>query len=217
MFNNIFIIMGEIMDRKLALKQLKELDRLGSSIRLAAEEWGEDWKILISTIMSARTKDEVTIPVAEKLFSKYSTLNSLSKANVEEVQKIIKPVNFYITKSKNVLNCAKVLVEFYDGNVPLELEELIQLPGVGRKTANVFLSEVGKYGIGIDTHLSYISQHLGWTNHSDPLKIELDLKKLFPKFCWNEVNPVAVRFGKTYTRRKKKDELLDEIKSSSKL
>src|SRR3989338_2281126 len=101
------------------LRQLKELERLGSKIRLAAEEWDKPWKILISTIMSARTRDEVTIPVAEKLFNKYDTIEKLSKAKLADVSKIIKPVNFYKNKSKNVLNCAKILNEKYKGEVPL--------------------------------------------------------------------------------------------------
>ncbi len=194
------------------LRQLKELEKLGSNIRLAAEEWDQPWKILISTIMSARTRDEVTIPVAEKLFNNYDTIEKLAKAKLADISKIIKPVNFYRNKSKNVLNCAKVLNEKYRGEVPLTIEELIELPGVGRKTANVFLSEVGKPGLGIDTHAHYISNFLGWSTNKNPDKVEEDLKTLFPKEYWIKVNPILVRFGKTYTSRKQKNELLEKIK-----
>lgn len=194
------------------LRQLKVLEKLGSKMRLAAEEWDQPWKILIATIMSARTRDEVTIPIAEKLFARYDTAEELAKAKLDDIAKIIKPVNFYKNKSESVLNCAKVLVEKYDGKVPLSIEELIELPGVGRKTANVFLSGVGKHGLGVDTHCSYIAQKLEWTKNKNPDKIEEDLKKLFPKKYWIRINPILVRFGKTYTSRKQKNELLEKIK-----
>lgn len=194
------------------LRQLKELERLGFKMRLAAEEWDQPWKILIATIMSARTRDEVTIPVAEKLFTKYDNIEKLSKANLNDIGKIIKPVNFYKNKSKSVLNCAKVLFEKYKGEVPLDLDELIELSGVGRKTANVFLSEVGKHGLAVDTHVFQTARALGWSKNKSPYKVEEDLKKLFPKRLWVKVNPILVRFGKTYTSRKQKKELLEKIK-----
>ncbi|MDO8508770.1 MAG: endonuclease III [Nanoarchaeota archaeon] len=203
------------IDREKALRQLMELKKLGSlkEIRLAAEEWDKPWKILISTIMSARTRDEVTIPTATNLFREYNSLGKLAKAEIGDIQKIIKPVNFYKNKSKSIINCAKVLVRNYNGEVPLDFEELVKLPGVGRKTANVFLSELGGDNIGIDTHVSYISQKLGWTKHKDQKKIEGDLENLFLRKYWNMVNPTLVRFGKSYTSRKRKNELLDEIKN----
>lgn len=198
--------------KELALKQLRELERLSSNMRLAAESWDEDWKTLIATIMSARSRDEITILVANKLFNKYKIINQLANANIRDVQNIIKPVNFYKTKSKNIINCAKILVEKYDGKPPHDFDKLTELPGVGRKTANVFLSEYGKDAIGIDTHVSYISRKLGWTNSKDPKKIEDDLRELFPKDYWRKVNPVLVRFGKTHTSRREKDILLEKVK-----
>ena len=193
------------------LKQLKELEKRSSKMRLAAESWNKDWQTLISTIMSARTRDEKTILVASELFKKY-TLKKLANAKLKDVKKIIRPVNFYKTKSKNIVNCAKILVDKYNGKVPKDFDELIKLPGVGRKTANVFLAEYGNDNIGVDTHLSYISQQLGWTKNKDPHKIEKDLQRLFPQKYWKILNSILVRFGKTYTSRKKKDEILNEIK-----
>ena len=188
------------------LKQLKELRKQGKGMRLAAESWKSDYQILIATILSARTRDEKTIPVAEKLFKRYYTAEKLSKARLSDVQRIIRPINFYRNKSKNIINCVKVLVKTYGGKVPHDFEKLVLLPGVGRKTANVFLSEVGYDTIGIDTHVAYCSQKLGWTKNTKPEKIEQDLKKLFPKKYWGNVNSTLVRFGKTFTSRKKKDE-----------
>ena len=181
-------------------------------MRLAAEQWDNDFQTLISIILSARTRDEVTIEVCKKLFGKFPTANKLSKASLQEIETLIKPINFYRNKSKNILNCAKVIVSEFNSKIPKSIEELVKLLGVGRKTANVFLTEMGGLGIGVDTHVSYISQKLGWTKNKDAHKIEQDLKKLFPQKYWNNVNRTLVRFGKTHTSRKKKDELLNEIK-----
>lgn len=196
-----------------AIKQLKELRRLSAPMRLAAEKWDEPWKILISTILSARTRDEKTIPIANKLFDKYTSIEKLANANLKDVGKIIRPINFYKTKSRNIINCSKILIKTYKKKIPHKFNELIKLPGVGRKTANVFLSEVGKDAIGVDTHVSYISRKLGWTKSKDPKKIEEDLKRLFPKKYWKKINSILVRFGKTYTSKRKKDELLRKIRN----
>lgn len=195
------------------LKQLKELEKLSSPMRLAAERWDKPWQTLISTIASARTRDEITIPIANELFRKYPTVKVLASAKLKDVQKIIKPINFYKTKTKNIINCAKILVKTYKSEPPHDFNELIKLPGVGRKTANVFLSEMGRATIGIDTHVSYISRKLGWATSNEPEKIEEDLKKLFPKNYWKKINPILVRFGKTYTNRERKEELLEKIKN----
>src|SRR3990167_11158301 len=100
------------------LKQLKELERRSSRMRLAAESWNEEWQTLISTLMSARTRDEKTIPVSSELFKKYNTLGKLANASLKDIKKIIKPINFYKTKSKNIINCAKCLVNNYNSKVP---------------------------------------------------------------------------------------------------
>ena len=206
----------EEMDEKTALKQMDALAKLSKNMRLAAESWDSEFQILISIILSARTLDETTIRVGTELFKKYPTPEALSQASLESVETIITPINFYQNKAKYIINCAKILIEKYDGKVPHNIGDLTSLSGVGRKTANVFLSEVGNDGIGVDTHLSYISQKLGWTNNSKPEKIEEDLKKLFSKKNWNKVNPTAVRFGKTYANRNEKDRLLQEISKRNK-
>ena len=195
------------------LRQFEELKRLGSSMRLAAEEWKEPWQTLVSTILSARTRDEKTIPIASELFKRYTGVDDLAKAKLRDVQKIIRPINFYKTKSKNIINCAKILAEKYKCEPPHDFDKLMELPGVGRKTANVFLSEMGEDTIGIDTHVSYCAQKLGWTKSDKPERIEEDLKRLFPKKYWKKINPILVRFGKTYTSRKEKDRILMKIRN----
>lgn len=200
------------MDTKRALKQLKYLEKKGNIMRLAAEKWNSDFETLISIILSARTRDEVTIPTATKLFRKFPTAEKLAKANTEEVGEIIKPVNFYRNKSKNIVNCAKALVTHHSSMVPYNMDELLKLPGVGRKTANVFLTEKGKDALGVDTHVFYISRKLGWAKNKNPHKVEEELKKLFPSRYWSRINSTLVRFGKTHTSRKQKDKILEEIR-----
>jgi endonuclease-3 len=194
------------------LKQLSFMKKNSKAMRLAAEKWKSPWQTLISTILSARTRDEKTIPIAKKLFQKYSSVNKLAKANIKDVQGIIRPVNFYRNKSKSVINCSKVIVEEHKGKIPKNIDELLKLPGVGRKTANVFLSEYGDHAIAVDTHVFYISRKLGWSKNKNPHKVEEDLKKIFSRKQWSMVNPTLVRFGKSHTSRKEKDKLLEEIK-----
>jgi len=203
---------NSLKKQQIAVKQLLALKKLSSSHRLAADGWDEEWKILVATLMSARTTDKKTIPVAEELFLKYSSVKSLSKASPSAIAKIIRPVNFYKTKSRNVSKLARILVGEYNSTVPHDFEKLIELPGVGRKTANVFLAEVGHNTIGVDTHVTYCSRYLCWTRRIEQEKIETDLKSLFPQNYWGELNWILVRFGQTYTNRREKNEILDKIK-----
>ena len=200
------------MKRERALKQLKLLKKHGRDMRLAAETWDQPWKTLIATILSARTRDEMTIPVATSLFMIYRTVQQLGNARLSDVMKIIRPLNFYKTKSRNIIQCAKQLAQEHHFIPPHDAKQLMELAGVGGKTAHVFLSEMGKDALGVDTHVAYISRSLRWTAHTNPDKIQLDLEALFPRSQWCHVNPVLVRFGKTHTSRKKKDALLKEIR-----
>lgn len=202
------------MDKKTAIKQLKELERLGGvkKMRLAAEGWKEEWQTLIAILMSARTLDETTVEVGERLFKAYPTVEKLSKALLKDVEQIINRINFFQNKAKYCVGSAKILHEWHAGKPPHILEKLIELPGVGRKTANVFLAEYGHQAIGVDTHVAYISQKLGWTFHTDPKKIEQDLASLFPEKYWTTLNRTLVRFGKSYTSRTKKDSILADLK-----
>ncbi|MEK6915017.1 MAG: endonuclease III [Nanoarchaeota archaeon] len=199
------------MDLKKALKQLSELKRLGGKMRLAAESWGAEWKCLIATIMSAQSRDETTIIVAERLFDEYNSLDKLANASYNDVLKVFRSLNYNKTKAKNVISCASELIERYNGKIPHDLDKLIELSGVGRKTANVFLSEHGHDGLAVDTHVFQIARKLDWSKEKNPHKVEADLKKLFPSKYWASVNPVLVRFGKRYTSRKKKNELLEGV------
>ena len=199
------------MGKKRAIMQLKQLQRAGKTLRLAAE-WNKPWQSLISTILSARTTDAKTIEVSNVLYKKYNKIEKLAGAKYVAVASIIKPVNFYKTKTKNIIACARAIVENYNSRIPRNFDKLIELPGVGRKTANVFLAHQGGAHIGVDTHVAYISKKIGWTKQDKPHLIEEDLKRIFPEKYWRSINYILVRFGQTYKSRRKQNEIIDEIR-----
>lgn len=175
-----------------------------STKRLAGDDWKYDWQTLISTIMSAQTRDEVTIPVAENLFDRYPSLEKLSRAKEKDVLKTIKSVNFSKTKAKNVVASARYLMEHYNGRVPDSIEELIKMPGVGRKTANLVLNEVhAKDGICVDTHVHRIANVFGFVKTKNPTETEFELMKVAPKSYWSRINRIFVLWGKKVPGRDK--------------
>jgi len=202
------------MDSKLAVKQFRELRKFAkkTDMRLAAEGWNQPWKILIATIMSAQTRDEVTIDVATKLFRRFGTPAKMGDAKLSEIEGVMKSINYFRNKSKNIKGACKIIAK--DG-LPETIEGLVKLPGVGRKTANVFLVEIGaKKAIAVDTHVYRISHKMGWTSGKTPEKVEVELEELFPKRYWSDLNSTLVRFGKGYgTSRKQEDEILKGIKN----
>lgn len=199
-----------------ALKQLKFLESKGRKMRLAAEGWHNDWQKLVAISLSARTRDEVTILVCEKMFEKFPTPFEFSKLNISNIKRLIYNVNFFENKSNYIYNMTRKIIKDYNGEIPNDFEKLVELPGVGRKTANVFLAENGEETIGVDTHVSYISQYLGWVKTDKPELIEKQLKELFPKKIWGKLNRILVQFGKTYTSRIQKNMWLDYIKKNIK-
>lgn len=203
-----------MMSRPLALKQLSMIESfvVGRAPRLAAQGWSEEWQTLISIVLSARTRDDVTIRVCEGLFKKYKTVRSLSKSSVKELEVVLHSVNFYRNKARSVSGCAKELVARFGGLVPHVFDELVSLPGVGRKTANVFLSEMGTPALGVDTHVFQIARFLGWSRGTTPERVEKELKKLFPRSSWSRVNEALVSFGQLHRSRKKWTEVLNEVK-----
>jgi endonuclease-3 len=202
----------KIINQKLAMKQLKFLESKTKKIRLAADRWLNDWQTLVAIILSARTRDEVTILVCEKMFKKYPTPEKFSELTLSQIKKEISSINFYNNKSKYIFNMTGNILKKFDGKIPHDIDKLITLPGVGRKTANVFLAQKGGANIGVDTHVNYISNYLGWINSKNPAKIEKKLEKLFPKSKWKRVNNTLVIFGKTYTSKKDKDAILDKAR-----
>ncbi len=158
----------------------------------------DPFKVLISTILSARAKDEMTEVIAEKLFEKYPTAEKLAKADKKDVIKIIRRIGFYNAKSKNIINSAKMLLDKFDGKVPDRLEQLIELPGVGRKVANCVLVYAYKQdAIPVDTHVHRISNRLGWVKTKTPEETEKELEKIIQRKHWQAINNTFVKHGKT--------------------
>ena len=159
--------------------------------------WDDAFRILITGILSTRTKDEVTDRASLRLFCRFPTPEKLSRSSPSVVEKLIKPVGFYKHKSHDVVETSKIIVMKYGGEVPDKMEELLELPGVGRKVANIVLSEgVGKYGLAVDTHVQRISRRLGLSSSDKPEETEEILKRRIAKERWNEVNSYFVEFGK---------------------
>ena len=154
------------------------------------------FSILIGTILSARTKDENTAKVVKKLFSKYRTPKALANAKVRNVEKLIKSIGFYHVKAKRIIKVAQIINSQYRGKVPENFEKLIELPGVGRKTANcVLVYAFDTPAIPVDTHVHRISNRLGLVDTKMPEETEMELRKKIPKKYWLQINETFVMYG----------------------
>ncbi len=161
----------------------------------------DPFKVLISCILSLRTKDEVTKQASKRLFEKASTPEEMLKMSEEEIATLIFPVGFYNVKAKNIRDICKVLVEKYKGKVPDSMDDLLSLKGVGRKTANLVLIEgYDKPGICVDTHVHRICNRLGWVKTRYPDETEKRLREILPQKYWKNINRWFVAFGKTICR-----------------
>lgn len=170
--------------------------RLTALRQLHEAENGDPFSILIGTILSARTKDEKTTKVVKQLFSKYKNPQELAKAKLKDVEKIIKPIGFYHVKAKRIIKVAKIIVSKFKGTVPNNLDELIELPGVGRKTANcVLVYAFERPAIPVDIHVHRIANRLGLVKTKTPEETEFALIKKIPKKYWLEINDTFVMYG----------------------
>ncbi|BER92880.1 MAG: endonuclease [Candidatus Atribacteria bacterium] len=153
-------------------------------------------RVLLGCILSQRTKDVVTQKVAERLFRIAPSAEAIAKLSEEELSRIIYPVGFYRRKAKTLREVSKILLEKHGGKVPSSLEELLQLPGVGRKTANLVLSvSFEKEAIAVDTHVHRIANRTGMVDTKNPEETEKELRKIIPKKWWKELNHTLVLFG----------------------
>jgi endonuclease III len=154
------------------------------------------FKILIATILSARTRDETTIKVCKKLFNEVKNFNDLEKLSVKKIEKLIYPIGFYKNKSKQLKRLPEVIFNEFDGKIPQKIDELIKLPGVGRKTANlVRITAFDKYGICVDTHVHRIFNRFGYIKTNTPYETEINLREKLPKKYWKEINYLLVSYG----------------------
>ena len=176
---------------------LEILDREYGTEMYCFLEYKNAYELLIATILSAQCTDKRVNIVTRHLFKHYPDAYALSKADLKEVEEEIHEVGFYHNKAANIINCAKMLTERFDGRVPDTIEELTSLPGVGRKTANVILGNVYHIpSIVVDTHVKRISNRLGMTENTDPEKIEHDLEKALPEDHWILWNLHIITFGR---------------------
>lgn len=154
-------------------------------------------ELLIATILSAQCTDVKVNEVTVELFKKYRTAKDYAEADLSELEEMIKPTGFYRNKAKSLQRCCREIVSRFGGKVPQTLEELVTLPGVGRKTANVILGNAfGIPGITVDTHVQRVSQRIGLTSNEDPVKIEFDLMEIVPREEWTHFSNLLIWHGR---------------------
>lgn len=170
-------------------------------VTLTAETSHDPFKVLISTILSLRTLDTTTAKVSKRLFEIADNPHDMLKLDVREVEKTIYPIGFYKTKARTILYICRELVEKYDSQVPDDLDELLRLKGIGRKTANLVVTlGYEKLGICVDTHVHRISNRLGYIKTKTPYETEMALKEKLPKKYWIKYNDILVSFGQHLCR-----------------
>ena len=164
-------------------------------------------QLLVATILSAQCTDERVNIVTAELFRRYPTAPDLARAPLRSLEKLVKSAGFYRNKAKNIKGCCTALVERYDGEVPQDLEALVELSGVGRKTANVVLGTAFGLatGVVVDTHVSRISRRLGLTRQKDPVKIERDLIEHLPRKEWVMYSHRVIHHGRQVCKARKAD------------
>ncbi len=154
------------------------------------------FKVLIACLLSLRTKDEVTEKAAPRLFALADTPEKMLKLSIKQIEKAVYPVGFYKTKAKRIKEICKTLIENYNSKVPAEIDELLKLKGVGRKTANIVLTQAfQKLAIPVDTHVNRLSNRLGIVKTKTPEQTEMELRKKLPKKFWIEYNDLLVTWG----------------------
>jgi endonuclease-3 len=172
------------------------------SVTAVAEQYRRDpWAVLVSTIISLRTKDEVTLKVSKTVLAHGSTAQGLSALPKDELARLIYPAGFYRTKASHLKAIAGILIEQYGGRVPADMDALLALPGVGRKTANLVLTEAFDLdGICVDTHVHRISNRTGWVSAGTPEKTEQALRSTLPQKYWKTINALLVLYGQRVCR-----------------
>jgi len=173
-------------------------------LNVPLEVYKDDYKILISTLLSSRTKDETTFNAAERLFKKAPNFKKLNLLKEKEIEMLIYPVGFYKTKARHLKELSKIILKKYQGKVPMTRTDLVSLPGVGRKTANLVLNRAFKKpAIAVDTHVHKISNLLGWVKTKTPEETEKELIKIVPKKYWKDINRLFVSIGRQYNTKEK--------------
>lgn len=201
--------------KKKAASIIAELKRRIPKAKIALK-FGNNWELLVAVILSAQCTDKKVNEVTEELFKKYKKLNDYINADRDEFELDIRPTGFYRNKTKNILSTAKIVKEKFGGKVPNSMEDLLTLPGVARKTANIVLGNAFGIveGIAVDTHVIRLSRELGLTDEKNPEKIERDLMKIIPQAEWFDFTYRLIDYGRNFCPARKKDRstcFLDEV------
>lgn len=193
--------------RDLAKQLLIEIEQIYPEAKTELSNWSTAFQFLICIVLSAQTTDKQVNKITGNLFKQYPTAKKLANAKHEEVEHTLQGINYFKTKAKHIIELSKMVDERYNGEPPKTLMELQTLPGVGYKTANVFLNDLyhSNQGIAVDTHVSRVAKSYGLTKETDPTKIAHDLEKLYPKDDWYKVNSLFVPYGRYILKAKKPD------------
>lgn len=184
------------MTKKQTKEVLKILDEI-YGIEKDGFPHEEPWQLLVAIMLSAQSTDKQVEAALPGLFGRFQSAKNVADADEAEIEELIKTIGLHHSKAKNMKKCCRQLVEDYDGEVPQTMKELTGLAGVGRKTANLFLADAhGIPGVTVDTHVNRISNRLGWSDSSDPVKTEERLKKVLPKDHWIRINIQLIRHGR---------------------
>ena len=183
-------------------KWREDLSAQDPSVNTVAEHYSRDpWAVLVSTIISLRTKDEVTLAASKRLLDKAPNPGKLNVKNEETIAKLIYPAGFYRTKAASLKKIAAILLEQYGGKVPASMDALLALPGVGRKTANLVLTEAFDLdGLCVDIHVHRISNRCGWLSSKSPEETEMTLREILPQKYWKRINYLLVLYGQKLCR-----------------
>lgn len=186
------------LDPKQRVEKIIELLEKQYPTAKTALNYSNPLEILVATMLSAQTTDKRVNIVTKNLFKKYRTPEDYANADIRDLEQDIRSTGFYHNKAKNLQNCCKLLVEKFHSQVPKTMDELIKLPGVARKTANIVLYNAygTTVGIAVDTHVRRVSQRLGIAEHDDPVKIEQDLMQITPKPKWMELTDLLIFHGR---------------------
>jgi endonuclease-3 len=192
---------------ELAMELLLKVEELFPDASTELENWETPFQFLLCIALSAQTTDKQVNKVTGELFEKYPDAKSLSEANLEDVKDTLGGINYYKTKSERIIEISKILLEEHGGEPPRDLKKLQKLPGVGYKTANVFLNDLYKenQGIAVDTHVMRVALRYGLSKGSDPTQIAHDLEKLYPKEYWYRVNSTFVLYGRYILKARNPD------------
>lgn len=188
-----------------ALRKLKRLfPRAGMMLR-----YGNNWELLVAVQLSAQCTDKKVNEVTPRLFARYHVLDDYVKADPREFEQLVYQTGFYRNKTKNILSAAVMVKEIFHGKIPQTMKEMLAIPGVARKTANVVLGNAYGVveGIAVDTHVKRLARVLGLSDEHDPTKIEKDLMEVFPKKDWFHVTYLLIEYGRTYCTARAHDHM----------